>query len=78
MKLIRIQGVKEVFGHRSATSIYNNLNAGLLTKPILIGQRAVAWPEHEIQAIAGAMVAGQTRDQIRALVTDLTARRVIL
>ena len=77
MKLLRVTDVKAVFGHRSTTTVYNNLNAGLLTKPILIGQRAVAWPEHEIQAIAGALVAGKTRDQIRALVTDLTARRVM-
>ena len=76
MRLLRVPELKQLFGYRSTTTVYNSLSEGLLTKPIRIGQRAVAWPENEIEIIIGARIAGKNDEQIKQLVSDLTERRV--
>ena len=75
MALWRIEGVKAEFGHRSNASIYQRVRAGLCTKPVPIGQRAVGWPDCEIKAIARAHIAGRTEDEIRELVKRLHEQR---
>ena len=75
MAILRIDGVCACTGHRSKTSIYNAVRAGLLTKGVPIGQRVVGWPDYEVETIVAAQVAGQTPDQIRALVGELHAQR---
>lgn len=75
MVILRIDGVSQVTGHRSKTSIYNAVQAGLLTKPVPIGMRAVGWPDYEVEAVTAARVAGQSDDAIRVLVGRLHAQR---
>lgn len=75
MAILRIDGVRTCTGHRSKTSIYNAVRAGLLTKGVPIGQRVVGWPDYEVETIVAAQVAGQTPDQIRELVQQLHAQR---
>ncbi len=74
--LWRIDRVKEEKGTPSSTSIYNELRAGTLTKPVAIGRRSVGWPDNEIKAINAARIAGKTDDEIRDLVNHLHARRL--
>lgn len=64
-------------GYRSDTSIANALKAGLLTRPVPIGPRALGWPDDEIRAITAARIAGKTDDEIRVLVEQLHAQRAI-
>lgn len=78
MPIIRVPSVKAEMGFSSSTSVYNAVNAGLLTKPVLIGLRAVGWPLEEVQAIVAARIAGCTDDQIRDLVMALHAKRAEL
>ena len=68
--------VKAETGHRSHASIYNAINAGLFTKPVLIGQRSVGWPSEEVQAINAARIAAKSDAEIRELVNRLHAKRV--
>ena len=79
MVILRIDGVKTCTGHRSRTSIYNAVQAGLFTKPVpigsLVGSRAVGWPDYEVETIVAAQVAGQTPEQIRELVDRLHTQR---
>lgn len=74
----RMPAVKAKTGYTSSTSIYNNVRAGLFTKPVPIGVRSVGWPEDEVDAINAARIAGKNDDEIRALVTRLHAKRVEL
>ena len=60
---------------RSRSSRYLDINDGLLTPPVSIGARAVGWPEHEIDAINAAKIAGWQEPAIRELVTQLTTER---
>jgi prophage regulatory protein len=71
MAMWRIESTKAEFGHRSNASIYQGVRAGLITKPVPIGQRSVGWPDYEIKAIARARIAGQSEEQIRELVSRL-------
>lgn len=78
MAILRIESVKAEFGHRSNASIYQRVRAGLFTKPVQIGQRAVGWPDSEVKAIARAHIAGRTDDEIRELVKQLHAKRAAM
>lgn len=75
MSILRLNAVKAELGHRSHTSIYNAIQAGLLTRPVPIGSRAVGWPSDEVAAVNAARVGGMNEDQIRDLVKRLHAQR---
>lgn len=75
MAILRIRGVTANTGYRSKTSVYNAVQAGLLTKPVAIGLRSVGWPDYEVEAVTAARVAGQPDEAIRALVNKLHAQR---
>lgn len=68
MFILRLPEVKRILGHRSDASVYNAIRAGLLPIGVAIGQRARGWPDHEIDVINMARVAGRSKDQIRDLV----------
>lgn len=76
MAILRMPAVKAETGHRSHASIYNAIRAGVFTKPVPIGERAVGWPADEVQAINAARIAGKTESEIRELVVRLHAKRV--
>ena len=60
---------------RSKTSHYEDIEKGLFTRPVLLGGRAVGWPHHELRAVNAARIAGDTDDEIKALVIELEALR---
>lgn len=78
MSILRMPALKAETGHRSHASIYNAIRAGLFTKPVQIGERAVGWPSEEVQAINAARIAGRSESEIRALVDRLHAKRAEL
>jgi len=75
MSILRMPAVKAETGHRSHASIYTAVRAGLFTKPVPIGARAVGWPDGEVQAVCAARIAGKSEEEIRALVNHLHAKR---
>jgi prophage regulatory protein len=74
LKLLRRPQLRERTGEGKSTSD-NRIRDGLLTPAIRLGPRLAAWPEHEIDAIVAARIAGKTDDEIRALVQDLVRER---
>lgn len=75
MPILRMPAVKAETGHRSHASIYNAIKAGLFTRPVPIGLRAVGWPADEVLAINAARIAGKSEDEIRLLVDRLHEKR---
>ncbi len=75
MAIWRIEACKAEAGYRSNASIYNLIRDGLWTKPVLIGQRSVGWPDNEVRALCAARIAGKTEVEIRELVGRLHTRR---
>lgn len=61
---------------KSRSTLYRDIQRGLLTKPVQIGGARVAWPVTEINKINAARIAGKTDDEIKALVADLEKARV--
>ena len=72
--LIRRPAVQECSGYERST-LYARIKAGLWTKPISIGARAVAWPLSEVETLNAAKIAGKCDDEIRALVRELESAR---
>ncbi|TXH51499.1 MAG: AlpA family phage regulatory protein [Cellvibrionales bacterium] len=77
MELLRNPDVRSRFGVRSASSIYNLMNEGLLTPAIVLGPRLSGWPRHEVEAIVAARTAGFSKDRVRQLVKDLIGAREV-
>lgn len=72
--MLRIPAVKFESG-LSRSTIYLRVSQGLWTKPVSLGARAVGWPSDEVEAINAARIAGNTDDEVRALVKRLEAAR---
>jgi len=60
---------------RSKSALQLDEKAGLFCPPISIGERAVAYVHHEVEAIIQARVESQTPTQIKQLVKELVANR---
>lgn len=73
--LLRLPAVKAESGLARST-IYHRITQGLWTEPVLLGDRCVAWPAHEVEALNAARIAGASNDEIRALVQRLHKARV--
>ena len=74
LAILRRNQVQAETGY-SRSTIYLRIAQGLWPKPVSLGARAVGWPAGEVLAINAARIAGQSDDDIRALVTRLEARR---
>jgi prophage regulatory protein len=60
---------------RSKSALQLDEKAGVFCPPIAIGDRAVAYLKHEVEAIIQARIKGQTKEQIEALVIELIKQR---
>ena len=74
LTILRLPKVLQERG-RSRSAHYLDIQQGLFTRPVLIGQRAVGWPAHEVQPLNAARIAGKPDDEIRAQVAQLEADR---
>ena len=74
VRIIRQQEVSKLTG-KQKSSLYRDINLGLMTPPINIGARAVGWFDDEINAINSARVSGKTNCEIRDLVKKLIENR---
>ncbi len=72
--IIRRKRLEERSGYARST-IYLKISEGLLPSPVKLGLNSVGWPEHEINAIIAARVAGKSDDEIKVLVSELEAAR---
>lgn len=74
LKFYRTAEARGQFG-KNHSGWYDWINQGLMIPGVALGARARGYPEHELNAIAAARLAGKSEDQIRALVRDLIAAR---
>ena len=73
-RILRIRGVMDRIG-KSRSHIYADIQAGLFVRPVKLGVRAAGWPEHDVEAIVAARIAGTDDRGIRALVNKLHEQR---
>jgi len=61
---------------RSRSAHYRDIEDGLFPKPVHIGEHSIGWPEHEVQTINAARIAGKTDEEIKTLVATLEKARI--
>ena len=58
------------------SSLYEDIGNELMTPGVKQGLRRVAWPEHEVDAVLAAVIAGRPKAErqrlVRALIADRT------
>jgi prophage regulatory protein len=77
LNILRRKAVLAKMGD-SNTNFYGRIKAGLFTSPIKLGERSSGWPEHEVEAILAARIAGVSNERIRELVARLETDRLAL
>jgi len=77
INILRGERGRAKLGDMSKTTWYGQIDSGLITVGVPVGLRSVGWPEHELDAILAARLAGWPDEHIRTLVKALMdARRV--
>ena len=74
MRFIREAQLNEKTGQSNAKN-RRDVQHGLLPPSIRYGLRNIVWPEHEIDAVIAARIAGKTDEEIREFVTKLVKAR---
>ena len=74
--ILRLPAVKTSSGLPRST-LYLRISQGLWTKPVSLGARTVGWPANEIAALNAARISGKSDDEVRNLVKELEAARII-
>jgi len=59
----------------SKSTLFTQINAGLMPPSISLGERSKGFILSELDAVLSARVAGQSNDQIKTLVKSLVAKR---
>lgn len=59
----------------SRSNLYAKISKGLWPKPILLGVRSVGWLESENEQVLAAMIAGESTNDIKQLVSSLMKER---
>ena len=60
---------------QSRSALYAAAKRGVFTPPIKWAPQSSGWPEHEVNAILRARIAGKSDDEIRELVKQLVEAR---
>ena len=60
----------------SKSTLYAKMDKGLFPQAVKIGERRVAWLEHEIDAMMRAYVSSPSEEELRAFVKKLEAKRL--
>lgn len=77
MQPIRYQRRPEVLGKAglSNSTLCTRIKKGLFVPPVSLGERAVGWLEHEVNACLAAMAEGRSPNEVQDLVRDLVKQR---
>lgn len=72
--ILRLPAVLAVRG-KSRSGHYVDIALGLYTRPVKIGPRGAGWPDNEVAALQAATIGGMVPEELRKLVSALTAQR---
>ena len=74
LRILRLPLTLERTG-KKRSNLYDSIKKGTFVPPVKISDRAGGWPENEVEAVVAAQIAGQSDDEIRALVKQLVEQR---
>jgi prophage regulatory protein len=73
-RVLRLPTVLERTGY-SRSRLYARISDGLFPRPIPLGPRVAAWPEHEVDAVIAAHIREVTDAELARLVAEIHAQR---
>ena len=75
--MVELLRLREVLAKRKSTSstLYTAIREGLWTEPVKLSSRVSVWPAHEVDLILRARIAGQSKEEVQALVRELVEQR---
>jgi prophage regulatory protein len=74
IKIVKQPSLLEQFAFSKST-LFSQIKKGLMPSSILLGDRAVGYLQHELDGVLSARIAGQSNEQIKALVKSLVDQR---
>ena len=74
IKIVKQPAALEKFTFSKSTW-FKQRKLGIVPPAISIGERAVGYLQHELDAVLAARIAGQSDEQIKELVKSLVAKR---
>jgi prophage regulatory protein len=74
IRVLRLPTVLERTGY-SRSALYARISAGLFPRPIALGARASAWPEHDVDRVLAAQIRSASDEELRAEVEMIHAQR---
>lgn len=74
IKIVKQPSLLEQFAFSKST-LFTQIKKGLMPSSISLGERAVGYLQHELDAVLSAHIAGKSNSQIKELVKSLTAKR---
>ena len=73
-RVLRLPTVLERTGY-SRSRLYARISDGLFPRPISLGPRVAAWPEHEVDAVIAAHIREVADPELSQLVSEIHAQR---
>jgi prophage regulatory protein len=73
-RVLRLPTVLERTGY-SRSRLYARISDGLFPRPVALGPRVAAWPEHEVDAVIAAHIREISDAELARLVSEIHARR---
>jgi prophage regulatory protein len=73
-RVLRLPTVLERTGY-SRSRLYARISEGLFPRPISLGPRVTAWPEHEVDAVIAAHIREITDAELAQLVSEIHTKR---
>jgi prophage regulatory protein len=77
MKLLRLNEVLNKTGLKRST-IYKHIQGGTFPPPVKLSPYISLWPEHEVDEVIRAWIAGMDREVLQNLVAELVEKRKTL
>jgi prophage regulatory protein len=74
IKIVKQPSLLEQFAFSKST-LFAQIKKGLMPSSISLGDRAVGYLQHELDAVLSARIAEQSNEQIKELVKSLIAKR---
>jgi prophage regulatory protein len=73
-RFLRLPTVLERTGY-SRSRLYARISDGLFPRPISLGPRVAAWPEHEVDAVIAAHIRALADDELAQFVSEIHTQR---
>jgi len=79
MSKIQYHTIDEVLSRLALgrSTLYSKVQQGVFPKPVKLGKRKIAWPQHEVDQMMTLYLCSPSMDQVRDFVRNLESDRLL-